>query len=609
VSEEPAGANVPRIVAAVFALLVVATIGAFFVAQQLKTAPTVITRVHFTPTHFSPNGDGVKDSVEIKFGVTETDAITVEVVNETGDVVRSFPERLARRYTNVTQLWNGRTDAGRRAPDGLYRIRVTLRDRGRSILVPDAFFLDTRAPRPQVVRIGPKHGTGPQILPRPDGSDAIAFLRAPGRERSIRLFRTSPGTPTLVLTEKLAVGVKRWRWNGRTTDGKRAPAGTYVVVAEVVDRAGNVGTSVPLTKAGLPAQTYGQAYPSQGGITVRYLGVQPPLNPVRAGDAATFFVDARGHTYSWSLHRVARPAVKRSRTTTPQLKLSTPRGPGGLDLLSIRTADGRTGQSPLPIASRTAHRVLVVLPMLTWQGRNAVDDDGDGRPNTLTDGLPIRLARVFAGDGMPVGLASQAAPLLAALDRQGRAYNVTTDVALAQGTGPKLDGHTGVLLAGDARWLPDATARRLRNWVKAGGNLASVGTNALQRYATLTKDGRAVRPTEPTTADLFGARPDGLEPKATELVSGVDKLSLFVGTDGQFGPFTGVERFVDPASMGDGGAVQASATDAGGAPVVLATTFGKGVALRIPIPAFASRLAADPDLNQLLRNTWILLSR
>ena len=46
-----------------------------------------------------------------------------------------------------------------------------------------------------------------------------------------------------------------------------------------------------------------------------------------------------------------------------------------------------------------------------------------------------------------------------------------------------------------------------------------------------------------------------------------------------------------------------------GRPVILATRVGKGVVVRFPIPGMAARLSSDTELTQLLRNTWILLSR
>ena len=46
------------LVRAVFAVLVVATIGAFFLTQQLKGEFPLVIRFATKPAHFSPNGDG-----------------------------------------------------------------------------------------------------------------------------------------------------------------------------------------------------------------------------------------------------------------------------------------------------------------------------------------------------------------------------------------------------------------------------------------------------------------------------------------------------------------------------------------------------------------------
>ena len=122
--------------------------------------------------------------------------------------------------------------------------------------------------------------------------------------------------------------------------------------------------------------------------------------------------------------------------------------------------------------------MLVVLPVTTWQGLNPVDDDGDGRPDTLSAGLPVRLARPYVKDGIPPQIRRHEALLLAQLDRKGRRYDLTTDVALARGEGPKLGGHRGVIIAGDARWL-DAPRRAPAARLRARRRAPAVGRHAL----------------------------------------------------------------------------------------------------------------------------------
>jgi hypothetical protein len=55
-----------RAVGAVFGALIVATFGAFFLAQRLKNAPPIVGRIGVYP-FFSPNGDGRYDRAYVSF--------------------------------------------------------------------------------------------------------------------------------------------------------------------------------------------------------------------------------------------------------------------------------------------------------------------------------------------------------------------------------------------------------------------------------------------------------------------------------------------------------------------------------------------------------------
>ena len=77
--------------------------------------------------------------------------------------------------------------------------------------------------------------------------------------------------------------------------------------------------------------------------------------------------------------------------------------------------------------------MLVVLP-ITWEGRNDVDDNGDGRPDSLARDRQARVERPFARGRLPIGFKQSEAMLLAYLDAQLR-YRLTTDLALARAGG------------------------------------------------------------------------------------------------------------------------------------------------------------------------------
>src|SRR2546430_8173549 len=79
--------------ALVFAALVVATVGAFFVTTRLKRSAPVIESLTFN-RHFSPNGDGRADAVVFVLRLRRTDDVTVSVVTRDGSQVRTLAEDL-----------------------------------------------------------------------------------------------------------------------------------------------------------------------------------------------------------------------------------------------------------------------------------------------------------------------------------------------------------------------------------------------------------------------------------------------------------------------------------------------------------------------------------
>jgi N,N-dimethylformamidase beta subunit-like protein len=588
----------------VFALLVCATFGAFFVAQELKSTPP---RVAFTVTpFFSPNRDGRHDRARVSFSLKRADDVTVSVITRAGDPVRRLVDnRRLRAGQPLRVAWDGRTAQGRMVPDGVYRVRLSLRRQARAILLPRNIAKDTTPPRVLVSSIGPEKVPGPELLPRSDHAPAVVHLQAPGRHKEIQVYRTDvrPLRPVFATPVKLPDAARSWDWDG-TAAGRRVAAGTYLVVVQARDRAGNIGTSVPLP----PRFEYGRRLPGRGGITVRYLRAQAPATPVTAGEDTLVAVESAGARFTWTLRRVGSTAVRKrgSGTRSRRVRFVAPRGKSGLYLFEVRTRTRRTA-TPLVVQARRPRDVLVVLPVTTWQGRNPVDDDGDGRPDTLDAGLATRvLGRPYVKDGIPGQVHRHEALLLAQLDRAGRRYDLTTDVALARGEGPKLDGHRGVILAGDTRWLDGRVARQLRDFVRGGGTLLSVGTQSLRRSVTLTPAGRAIAPTLPTQRDLFGTRLRPIVHEPVTLVNVADRIDLFAGTTGQFGGIESYEQTLDVRG-GSAAVAAAAATQDGARQVIVAARFGDGLVIRPGLPDFSASLRDNGELAELLDHMWTLL--
>ena len=81
-----------------------------------------------------------------------------------------------------------------------------------------------------------------------------------------------------------------------------------------------------------------------------------------------------------------------------------------------------------PWRAPRARPVLVVLPVLTWQGRNDVDDNGDGLPDSLARERRRASSGRSPAGGCRSGSRASEAKLLAYLDRQGLRYELTTDL-------------------------------------------------------------------------------------------------------------------------------------------------------------------------------------
>ena len=113
------------IVPIAFGLLVVATVGAFFVTTRLKRSRPVVTRLTFSK-YVSPNGDGRRYFVNIGFRTKETDDVTVAMISQGGDEVGMLVRDRKLRAGRHEFRWDGRLASGAVAPDGRYRVRVGL---------------------------------------------------------------------------------------------------------------------------------------------------------------------------------------------------------------------------------------------------------------------------------------------------------------------------------------------------------------------------------------------------------------------------------------------------------------------------------------------------
>jgi hypothetical protein len=615
---------VMRLARIAFAVLVLATLGAFVVTQKLKSSPPLVVRPHIFSV-FSPTPDARVTRARISFWIVNGDDVSVSIVDEEGQIVRRLVDgRYLPERKRLVLLWNGRIDDGRIARDGAYRVRVALIHQGRTIDLAQSIRVDTRRPRPLVTDVSPHAGDGPAFLPQ-RGVDAVTIhLKGlEGRSARVLIYRTDVSPPRRVGQLHVPFAARSITWNG-TLHGQPAPPGTYLMGLLVADRAGNVGTfprylpaAGPIPRAAA-AGALGGSLPGRAGVTIRHLAAAPPLAPVDAGKVAVVFVDARGRSYEWALRRLGDPKVlAHGRGDGARLRVRVPRAQSGLYELTLATRRGGYRTTvPLVVRTTKPRAVLVALPALTWQGRNPVDDDGDGLPNVLdaiapTPRASALLTRPFA-HGMPAGIAQGEGALLRFLDDNLLRYDLTTDVALATGAGPPLGTHRGVVLAGNPRWVTPQLRAKLRRWVRDGGRVWSPGVDALRRTVRLER-GALRAPSAPQPTDALGARPRqplvrtdaGVPATITTYEEGA--LGLFEGTSGAF---SGYESYETLAGVMPGARLDGQAGAEAGVPVIAAWMLGDGVAIHTGLPQLVAKAqAGDPDADALVRRIWMLLAR
>ena len=206
----------------------------------------VLTR--FAPTSFSPNGDKRLDTTTISFTLPDAETVRYTIVNPAGAVVRGPVGLGTRAAGSHSFVWNGLTNAGSRAPDGLYTVVLsTSRVSNGTTLYGTAkgnVRVDTVAPT--LTGLVAYSGT---LFPYPDGyRDTMAPKVTIGDAGVLTLtVRNSLGSVVKVVTASRARGTHSMSWNGRNASGALVPAGTYRYTFTIQDPAQNRRSSSSLT--------------------------------------------------------------------------------------------------------------------------------------------------------------------------------------------------------------------------------------------------------------------------------------------------------------------------------------------------------------------------
>ena len=133
----------------IVAFLLAGTAAAFAVTQRLKQelSPIFGTRIGKVA--------GPRVPAVLSFRLREADTVTATIVDGDGETVRTLINQERRRAGRLAPPWDGATDDGGLASEGVYHLRVRLADQRRTIELPDDIRLDRTPPELTQVAAGP----------------------------------------------------------------------------------------------------------------------------------------------------------------------------------------------------------------------------------------------------------------------------------------------------------------------------------------------------------------------------------------------------------------------------------------------------------------------
>jgi len=201
--------------------------------------------------YFSPNGDGVQDTLTLESSMQEPEGIAswnveISLENDPTAVVRTISgEGMVRKEIS----FDGVGDNGRPLSDGNYLATLTAQyDNGTTVSSePTPIVIDTTAPQASILADTLPESTRP--------GSPLVFGGTDKKQLELRVNLSSEGewmgvleTPDGTIKTPLSdLGVTSnqftYDWNGTQPDGTPAPDGMYSLYVESTDQAGNTGKS------------------------------------------------------------------------------------------------------------------------------------------------------------------------------------------------------------------------------------------------------------------------------------------------------------------------------------------------------------------------------
>ena len=201
-----------------------------------------VVKLKVSTLAFSPNGNGVKDTLRATIAVDVPVNLLIEIADTRGNVAFTNAPGASINAGTASFRWNGMLGGTDRvAPDGKYTLTATATDpaNGVSSQASARFVLDTRPP----LMLWGRGGVSPSVVR--SGPLRLRFRLYDATTSRVSLKLVDQGGRMLMTGRKykLEPGRVDLRWPAR--HGARLAPSTYQLSLRGVDVAGNIGTSGP----------------------------------------------------------------------------------------------------------------------------------------------------------------------------------------------------------------------------------------------------------------------------------------------------------------------------------------------------------------------------
>jgi flagellar hook assembly protein FlgD len=214
-----------------------AKIGTMYIGSE----PT-INSFTASPNPFSPNGDGTKDTTTIKASFNVVVNWNLQIRSSLGTVLRTWTGT----GNSLAIIWNGKTSAGFKVPDGSYTVRLSGADL-LGVTCPTTSvtaYVDTKLPTVTGVSVFPA-----SFNPRIGQTTRINYALSESCYVTIKIYNNVGTLKRTLLNNVLQTsGLHSVVWNGKDGSGIIVSPGTYTIRIYVLDKAGNKATPYPITK-------------------------------------------------------------------------------------------------------------------------------------------------------------------------------------------------------------------------------------------------------------------------------------------------------------------------------------------------------------------------